>query len=439
MHYVAAGRTDVGCVRKNNEDNYHADPERGLFIVCDGMGGHAAGEVASKLAVSTIAAELEKLDTLRERFAKNESAEDAGELMQAVEEAVMTAGRVIYEDSQQNAEHAGMGTTCSLVMLVGKKGILAHVGDSRVYVVRKKALYQLSEDHTFVAEQMRRGVMTKEEAAKSKRGNVLTRALGPVEQIQVDLMLFDVDSRDRFLLCSDGLHNYFKDSTELLRSLIALPVDVCVDRLVEKARERGGHDNITTILVDAQDSEKTDTTQTAAGRIAVLKRVPLFSHMTYQELVKVISVMQTQPASAGEVLIKEGARDDKLYVNLSGDLVVTKSAKVIANLPSGSHFGEMALIDNGARSASVVCKDACNLLVMDRTMFYDLIRKEPSIGTKMLWAFTQEMSKRLRETNEHLLAAREELDGRGTESVQVPFEVDEPVDIFDDDEDTKVD
>jgi serine/threonine protein phosphatase PrpC/CRP-like cAMP-binding protein len=428
----------MGCVRKNNEDNFHADQERGLFIVCDGMGGHAAGEVASGLAVQTIAKELEKVDALRERFAQTENAEDAGELMHAVEEAVMNAGRAIFEDAQTNPEHAGMGTTCSLVLLAGKKGILAHVGDSRVYVVRKKALYQLSEDHTFVGEQLRRGLMTKEEAAKSKRGNVLTRALGPTESIQVDLMLFDVDARDRFLLCSDGLHNYFKDSTELLRSLISVPVEECVDKLIEKAKERGGHDNITTILVDAEDASETDTTQTAAGRIAVLKKVPLFAHMTYQELVKVISVMQTQQGAQGDILINEGARDDRLYVNLSGDLVVSKNGQAIATLPSGSHFGEMALIDNGARSATVICKTACNLLVMDRPTFYDLIRKEPSLGTKMLWAFTQAMSKRLRETNEHLAAAREELDEKGVTQEQTtipPFDPgEETVDITDDED-----
>ena len=433
----------MGCVRKNNEDSYHADPDRGLFIVCDGMGGHAAGEVASGMAASTIAKEIAKVDALRERFVQNESAEDAGELMHAVEEAVMTAGRLIYEDAQSNADHAGMGTTCSLVLLAGKKGILAHVGDSRVYVVRKKALYQLSEDHTFVAEQMRRGVMTKEEAAKSKRGNVLTRALGPVETIQVDLMLFDVDAKDRFMLCTDGLHNYFKDSTELLRSLIGFPVDVCVDALVDKARDRGGHDNITAILVDAEDvadAEQTDATQTAAARIAVLKRVPLFAHMSYQELVKCVSVMQTQGANANDILIKEGDRDERLYVNLSGELTVAKNGKTIATLPAGSHFGEMALIDNGARSATVACKTPCNLLVMDRPTFYDLIRKEPSIGTKMLWAFTQAMSRRLRQTNEHLAQAREELDEK-TGAVSVPFdtEAETTVDFDDDDEDTKVD
>lgn len=424
-------------VRKNNEDNFHADPERGLFIVCDGMGGHAAGEVASGLAVETIANEIEKVDELRKRFAESESAEDAGELMHAVEEAVMNAGRTIFEDASHNPEHAGMGTTCSLVLLVGKKGILAHVGDSRVYVVRKKALYQLSEDHTFVAEQMRRGLMTKEEAAKSKRGNVLTRALGPTESIQVDLMLFDVDPHDRFLLCSDGLHNYYKDSTELLRSLIGQPVDECMDTLIQKAKDRGGHDNITGILVDAEDQAETDSTQTAAGRIAVLKRVPLFSHMTYQELVKVISMMQTQPAAAGDVLIKEGEKDDRLYVNLSGELLVKKAQLNIATLPSGSHFGEMALIDNGARSATVACKTACNLLVMDRLTFYDLIRREPSIGTKMLWAFTQAMSKRLRETNEHLAQARGELDEKAVtqenQMLQMPFDTaDETVDITED-------
>ncbi len=430
MRYHAAGRTDVGNVRKNNEDSFYSDPERGLFIVCDGMGGHAAGEIASAMAVRTIVDALSRADDVRTRFAQSENTEDGSELMRVCEEAVLEAGKAIFDDARADATHAGMGTTCSVLLLAGRKGILAHVGDSRIYVVRKKALYQLSEDHTFVAEQVRRGLMTREQAAKSKKGNVLTRALGPVETIPVDMMMFDIDPNDRFLVCSDGLHNYFKDSTELLRLLIGSSVDVVLERVIEIAKERGGHDNITAVLVDADDSSRTgDVTATAAGRIAVLKRVPLFQHMTYQELVKVLTVMQNEQREAGFTLISEGERDDRLYVNLQGELMVSKGGKLIADLPSGAHVGEMALIDRAPRSATVVCRTPANLLVMDRALFHDLIRKEPGIGTKMLWAFTQELSKRLRETNEHLAQARGELDERGDE---IPFEPDSVVDISDD-------
>jgi PPM family protein phosphatase len=432
VHYQASGRTDIGCVRKNNEDSFYADHERGLFIVCDGMGGHAAGEVASATAVKTIVEALSQVDELRRRFADDDTsdddkkAEDAAELMRACEEAVQTAGKAIFDDAREHPERAGMGTTCSVLLLAGKKGILAHVGDSRIYVVRRKALYQLSEDHTFVAEQVRRGAMTKEQAAKSKKSNVLTRALGPIEQIPVDMMMFDVDAHDRFLVCSDGLHNYFTDSTELLRMLIGSSVEVVIERIVDTAKERGGHDNITAILVDVEDTHKPNVTDTAAGRIAVLKRVPLFQHMTYQELVKVLSVMQSEQHAAGHVLIEEDTQDDRLYVNLQGDLEVHKAGKLIAQLPSGAHVGEMALIDRAPRSATVKCKTPANVLVMDRPLFHELIRKEAAIGTKMLWAFTQELSKRLRDTNEHLAAARGELDERG---VDVPFDEDEVADI----------
>jgi len=276
VRYIASARTDLGCVRKNNEDSFLAEPERGLFIVCDGMGGHAAGEVASALAVKTISDHLAAQEDARRRFATDDSEELSNELMRVVEEAVQTAGRAIYHQARSSPEQAGMGTTCSVIVLSGKKGILAHVGDSRVYVVRNKALYQLSEDHTYVAEQVRRGAMTREQAAKSKKGNVLTRALGPVESMQVDMMLFDVDRDDRFLLCSDGLHNHFKDSTELLRLLVEGSTDSSADRAVQIARDRGGEDNITLVVVEAQDVAPVDEVDSAAARIAVLKRIPLF-------------------------------------------------------------------------------------------------------------------------------------------------------------------
>ena len=422
MVLVAAGLSDVGKVRQNNEDSLFSAPERGLFIVADGMGGHNAGEVASAMAVKLIADALADDEALRQRFAAAGMEDDEAALRSHFEEAMRIAGRAIYERAKTDIACAGMGTTCSAIWLAGRKGFLAHVGDSRVYVVRKTGTYQLSEDHTFVADQLRRGLITEEEAKHSRYSNVLTRALGVTETAPIDVLVFDVDPGDRFLLCSDGAHNYFKSMQELAKALSEKSAEECTRYIVDTAKERGGHDNITAIVVEVAGDDLPDS-DVAAQRIAILRRIPLFSHLAYQELVKVVSTMSVRRLEANTQLIQEGAIGDELYVILSGEMTVFTGDAVMASLQAGTHVGEMALIDRAPRSASVVTKGAVNLLAMDRAHFHDLIRREPVIGSKLLWSFTQVLSARLRATNENLRQAIEELDERAKNEPDQPFPV----------------
>lgn len=422
MVLVAAALSDVGKVRQNNEDNMFSAPERGLFIVADGMGGHNAGEVASAMAVQLIQEALLGDEALRQRFAAAGIEEDEDALRAHFEEAMRTAGHAIYERAKTDVACAGMGTTCSAIWLAGRKGFLAHVGDSRVYVVRKTGIYQLSEDHTFVADQLRRGLITEEEAKHSRYSNVLTRALGVTETAPIDLLVFDVDPGDRFLLCSDGAHNYFKSMQELAKALSEKSAEECAKYIIETAKERGGHDNITAIVVEVAGDDLPDS-DIAAQRIAILRRIPLFSHLSYQELVKVVSAMNVRRLPPSTELIREGDIGDELYVILSGEMIVLTGGAVMATLQAGTHVGEMALIDRAPRSASVVTKGAVNLLAMDRANFHDLIRREPVIGSKLLWSFTQVLSTRLRATNENLRQAIEELDERAKNESDQPFPV----------------
>ena len=165
MTISCAADSNVGLVRTNNEDSFLIDEGLGLFIVCDGMGGHKAGEVASQTACEILKREAIELTPLVERFKKTGLNADAKEIKKAVETAVQTACREIYSRASKDSNLTGMGTTCSMVLLIGhNKGVLGHVGDSRLYMVRRKKLYQLSEDHTYVNELVKRGALTAEQA-----------------------------------------------------------------------------------------------------------------------------------------------------------------------------------------------------------------------------------------------------------------------------------
>jgi len=417
MELSLATRTDVGRVRKNNEDSFFADEALGLFIVCDGMGGHNAGEVASGAACDLLHTELSEITELRDRYEASGKPSDIKAIRKAVETAVLNACKEIHKRATKTPEQAGMGTTCTMVLLAGhNKGVLGHVGDSRLFVVRGGGIHQLSEDHTYVNELIKRGALTKEQARNHPHGNVLSRALGVQPSVAVDTLIFDMDPGDTYLLCSDGLYNYYPNHAELQAALSGADLAQALEGLVATALERGGHDNCTGVAFRVSGAI-TDANQAIAAeqRIEVLKRIPIFAHLTYNELVKVLGLTQLAAVHAGETIITEGDDGDELFVVLAGEVDVSKGGKHLATLKAGAHMGEMAMIDSSPRSATVVAKTDGNLLLMRREEFFGLIRSEAVIATKLLWSFVQSLSTRLRETNEALQGARRQLDTKTPE------------------------
>jgi PPM family protein phosphatase len=240
VHYMAAAVTDRGRKRTSNEDAFGLSVEHGVYMVCDGMGGAAAGEIASSLAVE------EMMRGLCER-----AAGDAAQMPQAAQEAVNVANEAIYSRAQRNARLSGMGTT--LVGLVARENRIwiVNIGDSRCYRLRQRRLEQMTVDHSLVDEQVRLGRMTQLEAQRSPLRNVITRALGTQPRVTADIRELEADPDDLFMLCSDGLTRELND--ELIESMLSLDLkleDLCA-RLVNAAKKAGGHDNITCLLVRA--------------------------------------------------------------------------------------------------------------------------------------------------------------------------------------------
>jgi len=245
MKYAAAVRTDVGRRRLENEDSFCLAPDIGLYVVADGMGGHAAGEVASRIAVETI----------REWVTRSRSGD--GEAPESVTAAcladgIQAANRAVFEAAQARPECSGMGTTVVSVLEAGPRVILAHVGDSRIYRIRAGGIAQLSRDHSVVQEQIDRGLLSQEEAATSRYRHLITRALGLQPSVEVDVQEQACQAGDILLLCSDGLSDML-EADEIL-DLVRRHRDdlrVACAALVEQANARGGVDNITVLLVQA--------------------------------------------------------------------------------------------------------------------------------------------------------------------------------------------
>ena len=252
MRVTSCGMTDVGMKRSNNEDNYLINDELSLFIVCDGMGGHVGGEFASAIAVNSIEEVLASIDKHPE--AVREGLTDPLEVMrEKVRYAIRLAGKRIYEKAAAEPEYRGMGTTANVVVIEGGNAYVAHVGDSRTYLLREDTFEQLTEDHSWVNEQIREGLLTPDEAKTHRQRNIITRSLGYQEDVLVDLQVRALRKQDVMMICSDGLSNYV-EADEMGEILRGHPPQKAARRLVELACERGGDDNITTVIVRVEDA-----------------------------------------------------------------------------------------------------------------------------------------------------------------------------------------
>jgi len=246
--YRCAARTDVGMKREHNEDSFLVNEDLGLYVVCDGMGGHAGGETASRLAVQTIEKELMSAKLRVDDPFSAQTALPESPLAGALREAVEGACAAVFRISRANPDLAGMGTTCISLLVHGDHAIVGHVGDSRAYLVRDAQVWQLSEDHSLVNEQVRAGLLTEEEAKHSRLKNIITRSVGFEEDVLVDVVGVETRSGDKFLLCSDGLSNLI-DTDEIRDAVVRTDVAQVPDLLIQLANSRGGDDNITVVAV----------------------------------------------------------------------------------------------------------------------------------------------------------------------------------------------
>lgn len=242
----SVGKTDIGLVRKVNEDSFLCEQLMGidntyLYIVADGMGGHNAGEVASSMAVQEVASYIKKNIKVLMTGDK--------EIQNLIRNAILYANNKVYKTSIKKSNCLGMGTTLSMVLTKGSRAYIGHVGDSRIYLIRENEISRLTEDHSLVAELIKQGTIKPEEANNHPQKNVITRALGTEYSIESDISRWDMKYGDLILICTDGLSNvvYEKDMVCVLEGTSDLN-EAC-ELLIEKAKEKGGFDNITAIVI----------------------------------------------------------------------------------------------------------------------------------------------------------------------------------------------
>jgi PPM family protein phosphatase len=422
--------TDVGKVRDHNEDNFLVDKKVGLFIVADGMGGHAAGEVASAIAVRAVHEEIKREGELLADYVSGATGGNkvtAKDIIALVDNAVQRACSKVHEEALTDTSKRGMGTTLSVLLVVGNQGFIAHVGDSRIYLSRDGRIQQVTEDHTVYNELIKRGKLTREQIEKVQQKNAITRAVGVYERVEVDTLVIELTAGDAIVLASDGLHGYL-ESPEELRQPLALEGDASVQALVALANDRGGKDNITTIVVKLGEEGAVDAAR--ARRLALkrdmLANMPLFARLTERELMRVMQAVEVREHKDGDIVIREGDKGDELFIVLEGKVLVSRGEQALTQLGPGEFVGEMALIRSVPRSATVTAVGGAELITIRRGDFFEILRKEHEVAVKMLWQFLGVLADRLDQTSSELHDAKRELAAEDVTSDIFPVDADEP-------------
>jgi serine/threonine protein phosphatase PrpC len=395
--------SDLGQVRNKNEDNFLVDALNGLFIVADGMGGGVQGEKASRRAIETFSATLYNNRNLLRALELQVDQSMRQQLSDLLYQAIHAANQEILRIRRSFGAKVTMGTTLTAFLLLGQNAAIAHIGDSRIYRVRYRDLRQLTMDHSLVAEQVREGFITQEQADISPFRNVLVQAIGKSDKIDPQIEFLDVEMGDQYLLCSDGLSNYLTGA-EIITVMGEPEGYRIVPRLIDCANARGGSDNITAIAIRLSSAEHYQPT-TEIDLSRSLGNAPLLRGLKANESMRLLQLGKTFDYIAGERIISEDAVDRSMYLIFDGKVGLYRGGHWLSTLETGQHFGLFSLLDGQGRLSTAIAESPVRLLEIARNDFVDLLRREPNLGVKIVWNLLKDLSFSHRQTVSRLLKA----------------------------------
>lgn len=390
--------TDVGRVRDHNEDNFLVDKRLRLFVVCDGMGGHAAGEVASAMCVKLVREELSEKRDLIEFVHQNPTDLVARkQLVNVLEQAIRNASNKVFEAALEDDAKRGMGTTCCMLLLTNHHGYIAHVGDSRIYLLREGDVHQMTEDHSLYNEMVRLGKIRPGEQVNLPNKNAVTRAVGVREHVDVDVIDFEIEAGDRFLICSDGLSGYFTSNEQIASMLSVSDVRTATEQCIDFAVDAGGKDNITAILVNivypgvaarAQDRQEAPAADVSV--LDALKQSSVFDYLSQKELGHISKLIELRQFQAGDYIAEPGQELSDLSLILFGEVQITSpDGRELKLLQQGDHIGDLGFVDAMPSPVYLVARAPVRLVTMSRKQLLDLLRHEPDLSVKLLWNLLQ--------------------------------------------------
>jgi serine/threonine protein phosphatase PrpC len=392
-----AAQTDPGRRREQNEDALYASAVEGVFVVADGVGGRAAGEIASALAVETFRDSAARLQQVLERYAARPEWQTRNAVLEHLDAVCQDASRTVYDESERRGKR-GMTTTLVTAVVGGGAVFLAHVGDSRAYLIRDGRIRQLTEDHSMINELVRSGQMTYQEAIRSRYRAVITRAIGLYPTVQADVMCIEVLPGDRLLLCSDGLSDPVPD--DVIESIGSQDdVETATSQLILKALDNGGPDNVTVVMIEPEASRETEAVR---ARAQVMEELFLFRDLPFHARLRVSRICEELFFTPGQNLVQEGEPGDAMYVIVQGSVDVSHKGVRLASLTAGQHFGELGLLEKSIRSATVRGSTYGSAIVIRQAQLLEFSKRESELGNQILWRLLSALGDRLRAMNTRL-------------------------------------
>jgi len=396
MKFLSFSISDTGKKRKNNEDSFIERPDIGLYAVADGMGGERFGEVASAMAVECIEKYVRENSTVIDAFKYNGSKENRHQVLNMLADALRNANVKTYREAEDRDVDGKMGTTLTTLLTVGATGFMAHVGDSRLYMIRGTDITQLSTDHT-VANEYRMKYGESSEGFDPGFSSMLTRAVGVKEYVEPEKLTFTIVPEDRYMICSDGLHNYFEDDLKNIEKLLIdrehdpddedKYLSSSVNSLLETAYSGGADDNVSILMLSAfgvTDEEVTGT-RTLLDEFEALRDIELFKNLDYKELLTVMENSEIRTYNRFDVVSRTSSTSKELFVILEGKVSALKGSKHIKSFVAGNHIGEVAFLTGEKPAFNLFVDKTSTFLVLKRDVFDKIITDNPSLGIKLLW------------------------------------------------------
>ncbi len=397
MRFLSLGITDQGKKRSNNEDAFLDMPEIGLFAVADGMGGEQCGEIASDIAVKTVSEYVKKSRAVIEAYLMSESQENRAQVLNMLSDALIKANTKIYRKADEMKLNGRMGTTLTIFLALENTGFMVHAGDSRLYMVRENEITQLSFDHT-VSNDYKKQYGDSSASFDKRISGMLTRAVGIQEFIEPEKLAFIIAPNDRYLLCSDGLYNYFGEKgNEKLRDLLISRehdpededkyISKTINLFIETAYKNGADDNITAVLISALGSSEEEVTGTREliKKFDAVRKIGLFAELEYKDLLNIMEKAEIRTYNRYDVVNRTVMSDPELYIILEGKVSSLKGSKHIKTFYDGDHIGEVAFLTNEKSQFNLFVDKPSTFLVIKRSVFNQLVCDNPSLGVKLLW------------------------------------------------------
>lgn len=383
--------THVGNVRTNNEDTAYINLAKQAFAVSDGMGGAAAGEVASAMIIDSFNRFIEEESARTHEQAESPTEETQHEIMEAFQQSILRGHEEIVARQKRERDKRGMGCTFTGLLLIASRALIAHAGDTRIYLLRNthhEKIQLLTSDHNMAQLLLSTTDMTVEQVRQHKKRNVLTNAIGVTAPLQVDMLSIDVMPEDRFLLCSDGLHEYFSDDHEIAAVLDHFPGEDGCHELIRIALERGGRDNITVVLVEVQkvglpiiEGEVCDITD----ELETFSHVRSVLGLSRPEFLRFLSVTRTQTLQNGEKILTPEDLEHG-YLVLRGALQKEGSETIRTE---GAMVGARFLASGQPPKRSWISRGESRVLALERDTFRRLCLTQPALGARILWGILE--------------------------------------------------